>query len=69
MRPTKLMYTIKTKVENQTKESYGQKPREADQQGGVTNQANFYRFSSDYLNNAREYEGPHLKEIQDSAYV
>lgn len=41
MKPTKLMFSIKERVENQIKESHGAKPRDVEQQGGVSNQANY----------------------------
>ena len=68
MKPTKLMFSIKEKVENQIKESHGAKPRDVEQQGGVSNQANYQRFTENYLQNSRDYSAP-IKEINETAFV
>ena len=55
MSPTKLMYTIKQRVDNMIKESNGQKPREEDKEG-VKSHANYFRFRDKYLKNPREHK-------------
>ena len=62
MNPTKLMYTIKEKVDNQIAESNGEKTKDESEQRGVTNNANFLRFGEDYLKGPR-HPGDPLPEI------
>lgn len=68
MSPTKLMYNIKQKVDDQIKESNGTKPRNEESQGGVANNSNFRRFNEDYLQSPREYVEP-LKEVGMGSYT
>lgn len=58
------MYNLKTKVENQIKESNGEKEKDEVDMRGVSNGANFHRFNQLYLKKARDYSEP-LPEVQE----
>lgn len=53
MSPTKLIYNIKERVDNEIKESNGLKEKDGDESGGVTNSANYARFTDAYMVNPR----------------
>ena len=68
MSPTKLMYTIKTRIDEQIDDGNG-KTQTEDDKTGVDKNRNFHRFKDSYIIGSRAYNEPLPEIVEGSQYT